>query len=43
MVNIRFLKLKVVKETAGRYDVNKKSRCTKDVFDVVQKVIKANE
>lgn len=43
MVNISFLNLKVVKETSGRYDVNKKIRCPNDVFNVAQNVIRAGE
>ena len=43
MVNISFLSLRVVKENSGRYDVNKKIQSPEDVFEVVQKVIKASE
>lgn len=43
MINISFLNLRVVKENAGRYDVSKKIQSPKDVFEVVQKVIKASE
>jgi DNA repair protein RadC len=43
MINISFLNLRVIKENAGRYDVNKKIQSPEDVYSVVQKVIKANE
>jgi len=43
MVNISFLNLKVVKETSGRYDVNKKIQCPNDIFNVAQNVIRAGE
>jgi len=43
MVNISFLNLKVVKESSGRYDVDKKIRCSDDVFNVAQHVIRAGE
>lgn len=43
MVNISFLNLKVVKETSGRYDVDKKIQCPGDVFNVAQNVIRAGE
>jgi len=43
MVNISFLNLRVIKENSGRYDVNKKIQSPEDVFEVVQKVIKASE
>lgn len=43
MVNISFLNLKVVKETSGRYDVNKKIQCPNDIFNIAQNVIRAGE
>ena len=43
MVNISFLNLKVVKETSGRYDIQKKVQNPKDIFNIAQKVIRANE
>ena len=43
MINISFLSLRVIKENAGRYDVSKKIQSPEDVFEVVQKVIKASE
>ena len=43
MVNISFLNLKVVKETSGRYDIRKKVQGPKDIFNIAQKVIRANE
>ena len=43
MVNISFLNLRVIKENAGRYDVNKKIQSPEDAYEVVQKVIKASE
>lgn len=43
MVNISFLGLRVVKENGGRYDVNKRIQSPDDVYEVLKKVIKANE
>ena len=43
MVNISFLNLKVVKETSGRYDVQKKIQSPNDIFNIAQNVIQANE
>ena len=43
MINISFLNLRIIKENAGRYDVNKKIQSPEDVFNIAQKVIKANE
>jgi len=43
MVNISFLNLRVVKETSGRYDVDKKIRCPNDIFNIAQNVIRADE
>ena len=43
MINISFLSLRVIKENAGRYDVQKKIQSPKDVYEVLQKVIKASE
>ncbi len=43
MVNISFLNLKVVKETSGRYDVQKKIQTPGDVFNIAQNVIRAGE
>lgn len=43
MVNISFLNLKLVKETSGRYDVQKKIQTPGDVFNIAQNVIRANE
>ena len=43
MVNISFFNLKVVKETSGRYDVQKKIQTPGDVFNIAQNVIRANE
>jgi DNA repair protein RadC len=43
MINISFLNLKVIKENSGRYDVSKKIQSPEDVFEIVQKVIKASE
>ena len=43
MVNISFLNLRVVKETSGRYDVDKKIQCPHDIFNIAQNVIRANE
>ncbi len=43
MVNISFLNLKVVKETSGRYDVQKKIKSPNDIFNIAQNVIRANE
>ena len=43
MVNISFFNLRVVKETSGRYDVDKKIQCPNDVFNIAQNVIRANE
>jgi len=43
MVNISFLNLRVVKETSGRYDVNKKIKCPYDIYHVAQNVIRASE
>lgn len=43
MVNISFLNLRVTKESSGRYDVSKKIQSPEDIFEVIQKVIKASE
>ena len=43
MVNISFFNLRVVKETSGRYDVQKKIQTPGDVFNIAQNVIRANE
>lgn len=43
MVNISFLNLKVVKETSGRYDVQKKIQSPNDIFNIAQNVIRGNE
>ena len=43
MINISFLNLRIIKENAGRYDVNKKIQSPEDVFNIAQKVIKASE
>ena len=43
MINISFLNLKVIKENSGRYDVSKIIQSPEDVFEIVQKVIKASE
>ena len=43
MINISFLNLRVIKENAGRYDVNKKIQSPEDAYEVAQKVIKASE
>jgi len=43
MVNISFFNLRVVKETSGRYDVDKKIQCPADVFNIAQNVIRAGE
>lgn len=43
MVNISFLNLRVVKETSGRYDVDKKIQCPNDIFNIAQNVIRASE
>ena len=43
MVNISFLNLRVIKENVGRYNVNRKIQSPEDIFEVIQKVIKASE
>lgn len=43
MVNISFFNLKVVKETSGRYDVDKKIQGPDDIFNITQNVIRASE
>ena len=43
MINISFLSLRIVKENSGRYDVNKRIQSPIDVYEVLQKVIKADE
>lgn len=43
MVNISFLNLRIVKETSGRYDVDKKIQCPNDIFNIAQNVIRASE
>ena len=43
MVNISFLNLRVIKENAGRYDVDKKIQCPNDIFNIAQNVIRASE
>lgn len=43
MTNISFLTLRVVKENAGRYDVEKKISCPEDMVDVGIKVLHMDE
>jgi len=43
MVNISFFNLRIVKETSGRYDVDKKIQCPADIYNIAQNVIRANE
>ena len=43
MVNISFFNLKVVKETSGRHDVDKKIQGPDYIFNITQNVIRASE